>query len=87
MERILKNHIVVAEIKSMAHLMAVLHLQKSLYFRPMDRVVPSKFFTGDSWRYSGGITHHLSKDSFVEVISRGDVMRGKIREKLKDCVI
>jgi len=87
MNRILKNHIVVAEIKSMTHLMSVLHLQKSLYFRPMDRVVPTKFFLGDSWRYSKGVVHHASVGSYLEVKHRDDVMRGKIREKLKDCTL
>lgn len=54
----MKNHRVISQINTIEDLFKVLHLEKSVYFSPINRVMPCKFFLGDSWRY-GALQRHL----------------------------
>ena len=87
MKRILKNHIIESEITSIGDLANVLATNKSVYFAPMDRVVPAKFFLSRTWLESEKILIHVANGSFSKVFPREEIMRRKIKKLLELCQI
>lgn len=80
----LKNHVALKPVKNMADLFRVFKGRVSIYFRPLDRVMPIKFFTGWSWGLEN-LQRHIDLGSFYEVERRDRMLKFRINDKLADC--
>lgn len=78
----LKNHKVYRQLWSFEELMPVLYTRKSIYFAPLRKVLPTKFFMGWSWM-SNATRIYLEAGAFHEVESYDRITRQRIRDTLK----
>ena len=62
----MKNHRIVSIPRNMKDLLRVLYMDRSVYFAPLDKVMPTKFFLGELWRDHGAIEKHLGNFFKVE---------------------
>lgn len=80
----MKNHVAIGDIKTMADFFAACNKRKSIYFRPLNRVMPVKFFMGWSWGVEN-IQRHIDMGSFYDVMLREERIRSRMRNALADC--
>jgi hypothetical protein len=84
----MKNHRITGQIRSVKELFKVLHLEKSIYFAPLNRVMPTKFFLGDSWRH-GALQKHLKLSNFFRCQKKVlyfDKQQQRIHKVLREAV-
>ena len=82
----MKNHTAIGDIKNIAQLFVAFKKRKSIYFRPLDRVMPVKFFVGWSWGLDN-LQRHIDLGSFYDVIPKEERVRSRIREALSGSTI
>lgn len=66
-------------------LVSVLAVKKAIYFAPLKRVMPTRFFL--CWSWGEALTTRAAEGCFWEIEKYDDIMRKRIRESLKDAVI
>ena len=77
----MKNHTAIGDIKNMSQLFQAFKKRKSIYFRPLNRVMPVKFFTGWSWGIKN-LEKHIELGSFYDVMPKEERVRSRIKEAL-----
>jgi hypothetical protein len=82
----MKNHTAVGDIKNMAQLFVAFKKRKSIYFRPLNRVMPVKFFIGWSWGLEN-LQRHIDMGSFYDVMLKMERVRSRIRSQLANCPV
>ena len=82
----MKNHAAIGDIKNMAQLFQAFKKRKSIYFRPLSRVMPVKFFTGWSWGLEN-LQRHIDSGSFYDVMPKEERVRSRMRNALSGATI
>jgi hypothetical protein len=77
----MKNHTAIGDIKNMAQLFQAFKKRKSIYFRPLNRIMPVKFFTGWSWGLDN-LQRHIDLSSFYDVMPKDECVRSRIRNMI-----
>lgn len=80
-----KNYQIGTPMNDLGDVMAYLYKNPSVYFKPMNKVMPSKFFMNWAWMGKTAFLEHIEKSNFSPVKRREDVMRERIRKALSDC--
>jgi hypothetical protein len=82
----LKNHQAIGDIKNMSQLFECFKKRKSVYFRPLNRVMPIKFFVGWSWGIKN-LERHIAQGSFYDVMPKEELVRNRIRKLLNGAFV
>ena len=77
----MNNHVAIGEIKTSKDFFIACNNRKSIYFRPLNRVMPIMFFMGWSWGVEN-IERHIEMGSFYDVMNKEDRVRGRIKRCL-----
>lgn len=80
-----KNFVIGKSFKELGDVMYYLYNNPSIYFKPLNRVMPSKFFMNWAWMSNGKILSHIICGNFSPVKKRETLMRERIREILSSC--
>lgn len=77
------NHKLIKSLTDTDSVIAVLLHQKSVYFAPAGKVMPTKFFLGWAWMSSEKFMNYISSGAFYLAEKYEDISRRRIRETLK----
>ena len=80
-----KNYIVGQPLDELGDLMVYLYKNPSVYYKPLNKVMPCKFFMNWAWMSKESFLKNLEDENFFRITKREDVMRSRIRNVLKDC--
>jgi len=86
MNPLLRNHFVHEVPENLGRLLILLAKEKSIYFAPLNRVMPTAFFKGHIW-YLNSLRKHLSNGSFRRAEIKDAVSRRRIRSLLNEIPI
>lgn len=78
----LKNHSIVRTVTCFKELNNALLSQKSIYFKPCHRVLPTKFLMQTVWRIPV-IEYYMKKGYFIEVVPKTDKQSQRIRAAVR----
>lgn len=82
-----KNFVIRSQMNQLGDVMVYLYNNPSVYFKPLNRVMPSKFFMNWAWMKNDTFLNHVESGNFSPVLKREDVMRQRIKNILSEISI
>lgn len=79
------NFVIGKPMNELGEVMMYLYNNPSVYFKPMNKVMPSKFFMNWAWMSKTSFLEHIENENFSPVKKRENVMRERIRKSISDC--
>ena len=82
--KILRNHFIERCIRDVEDLEFILKTRKSIYYSPLNRVLPCKFFMGHSWKKK--LIAHMINGDFYACVKKTDISTQRIRKTLLNAI-